>query len=182
AIAAIYTQQALGVGTEESIRLILVVKLTAAVGAFGFGRFQDRLGHRRTLALTLVAWLLALAVLWGGSSRASVCIAANLAGSSLGASQSAGRALEGYLCPRLREAEVFGLWGLAVKLAMILGPLGYGLVSWATGGDHPTAMLATALYFVAGLLVLAGVDVPRGRRAALAASPTGTPEGIGRSA
>ena len=170
AIAAIYTQQALGFSTEDSIRLILVVNLTAAVGAFGFGRIQDRLGHRCTLTITLLAWLLALAVLWAGSSRTAVWIAANLAGISLGASQSAGRALVGYLCPRQREAEVFGLWGLAVKLAMILGPLGYGLVSWATGGDHHTAVLATSLYFIAGLLVLAGVDVPRGRRAALAAS------------
>ena len=172
AIAAIYTQQAMGFSTEDSIRLILVVNLTAAAGAFGFGRVQDRLGHRRTLAITLLAWLLALAVLWAGSSRASVWIAANLAGISLGASQSAGRALVGYLCPRQREAEVFGLWGLAVKLAMILGPLGYGLVSWATGGDHRTAMLATGLYFVAGLAVLAAVDVPRGRRAALANEPS----------
>ena len=168
-IAAIYTQQALGFSTADSIRLILVVNLTAAVGAFGFGRVQDRLGHRRTLVLTLLAWLLALGVLWASESRGAVWIAANLAGLSLGASQSAGRALVGYLCPRRREAEVFGLWGLAVKLAMIVGPLAYGLVSWSTAGDHRTAMLATALFFIAGLVVLAGVDVPRGRRAALAA-------------
>ena len=100
-----------------------------------------------------------------------VWLAANLAGLCLGASQSAGRALVGYLCPREREAEVFGLWGLAVKFSMILGPLSYGLISWAGGGDHRTAMLATALFFVAGLVLLARVDVARGRAAAVNATP-----------
>lgn len=174
-IAAIYTQQALGFDTEDSIRLILVVNLTAAIGAFGFGWLQDRLGHRITLALSLVGWLLALGVLWASEARMYVWIAANLAGLCLGASQSAGRALVGYLCPATREAEVFGLWGMAVKFSMILGPVGYGLVSWLTGGDHRTAMLATGIYFVAGLALLATVDVSRGRRAALAAGIPLTP-------
>ncbi len=168
AIAAIYTTQALGFSTQESILLILLVNLTAAVGAFGFGALQDRLGHRRTLAATLVGWLVAIAVFWAAQDRATVWVGANLAGLCLGASQSAGRALVGYLCPRDREAEIFGLWGLAVKLASILGPLSYGVVNWLAAGDHRIALLTTATAFVAGLLLLARVDVQRGHAAALA--------------
>ena len=167
AIAAIYTQQALGFTTQQSIMLILIVNLTAAVGAFGFGRYQDRIGHRRTLAFTLVAWIGAIALLWWSESRTVVWVAANLVGLCLGASQSAGRAMVGYLCPPSREAEIFGLWGMAVKLSMILGPLSYGLVSWLAGGDHRSAMLATALFFVGGLLLLMRVDVARGHARAV---------------
>ena len=170
-VAAIYTQEALGFTTEDSIKLILVVNVTAAAGALVFGAVQDRLGHVRTLAATLVLWLVAIGLLFISEARSVVWIAANLAGLCLGASQSAGRALVGYLCPREREAEVFGLWGLAVKFSMILGPLSYGLISWAGGGDHRTAMLATALFFVAGLVLLARVDVARGRAAATATAP-----------
>ena len=165
-LAAVYTQQALGFTTEDSIRLILVVNVAAALGAFVFGHLQDRLGHRTTLALTLVGWLIAIGMLAVSSDRAVVWVAANLAGLCLGASQSAGRALVAYLCPDDREGEIFGLWGLAVKLAMIVGTLTYGVVSWATGGDHRTAILANGLFFVAGLALLARVDPERGRAAA----------------
>ena len=165
-LAAVYTQEALGFTTEDSIRLILVVNVAAAIGAFAFGHAQDRLGHRTTLALTLAGWLAAIALLWASESRGVVWIAANVAGLCLGASQSAGRALVAYLCPDEREGEVFGLWGLAVKLAMILGTLTYGLVTWATGGNHRAAILVNGLWFVAGLVLLARVDTERGRIAA----------------
>ena len=85
----------------------------------------------------------------------------------LGASQSAGRALVGYLSPASRRAEFFGLWGLAVKLASILGPITYGAVTWMSGADHRLAMLVTGSFFVLGLLVLLGIDVrPRPARGA----------------
>ena len=31
--------------------------LAAAAGAFGFGHFQDRLGHKLALGLTLLGWI-----------------------------------------------------------------------------------------------------------------------------
>ena len=73
----------------------------------------------------------------------------------------------GYLAPPSRLAEFFGLWGLAVKLASIFGPLTYGLVNWLSGGNHRQAILFTGAYFVIGLLLISGVDVARGRRSAL---------------
>lgn len=163
ALAAIYTQQALGFSVQQSIQLILVVNITAALGALAFGQFQDRIGHRRTLAITLCGWLLAIGMLWISEAGWVIWTAANLVGLCLGASQSAGRAMVGYLCPPQREAEIFGLWGLAVKLASILGLLSYGLVNWFSGGDHRLAILATAGFFVGGLLLLMRVDVARGR-------------------
>jgi UMF1 family MFS transporter len=96
-------------------------------------------------------------------------VAANLVGLCLGSSQSAGRALVGYLSPPGRSAEFFGLWGLAVKLSSILGPITYGLVTWVSGGDHRLAILITGVYFVIGIAIIAGLDVARGRAAALAA-------------
>ena len=166
ALAAIYAEQVLGFTTKDTIALILVVNLTAAAGAFAFGSIQDRLGHVRTLALTLWLWIATTLIAWSASRPGMFWVAANLAGLCLGSSQSAGRALVGYLSPANRRAEFFGLWGLAVKLSSILGPITYGLVSWVTNGDHRLAMVATGGFFVAGLLLLAGIDVPRGRRAA----------------
>lgn len=166
ALAAIYAEQAMGFSTSDTIILIFLVNITAALGALVFGYWQDRVGHVRAIALTLVGWIVMTLLAWGARTPALFWVAANLAGLCLGASQSAGRALVGYLAPAHRHAEFFGLWGLAVKLSSILGPLTYGAVTWLTGGDHRLAILATGTYFVIGLAILAGVDAARGHRAA----------------
>lgn len=166
ALAAIYAEQAMGFETRETIGLIFVVNITAAIGALGFGHVQDRIGHVRALALTLAGWIVMILLAWGADGPAMFWLAANIAGVCLGASQSAGRALVGVLAPADRRGEFFGLWGLAVKFSAIIGPLTYGAVSWLTAGDHRLAILVTGGYFVVGLLLLAGVDAERGRRAA----------------
>ena len=168
ALAAIYAEQALGFTTRETIGLIFVVNVTAAVGAFAFGYLQDRIGHVRALALTLCGWIAMVLLAWSARTPALFWLAANLAGLCLGASQSGGRALVGLLAPAHRHGEFFGLWGLAVKLSAILGPLTYGTVTWLTAGDHRLAILVTGGYFVIGLAILAGVDAERGRRSASA--------------
>jgi UMF1 family MFS transporter len=172
-LAAIYAQQVMGFDTGDTMLLVLVVNITAAAGAFAFGNMQDRLGHIRTIALTLVGWIIMGLVAWLADTRALFWLAANMAGLCLGASQSAGRALVGYFSPGSRRAEFFGLWGLAVKLSSILGPVTYGLVSWISRGDHRLAMLITGIYFVIGLIILIGIDIERGRQTALRAEATG---------
>jgi UMF1 family MFS transporter len=163
ALAAIYAQQAMGFTTKDTIVLVLVVNVTAAAGAFAFGYVQDRLGHVRTIVLTLLAWIAAVVIAWLARGPALFWVAANLVGICLGASQSAGRALVGYLSPPSRTAEFFCLWGLAVKLSAILGPITYGAVNWISGGDHRLALLVTAAYFAVGIAIIATVNVERGR-------------------
>jgi UMF1 family MFS transporter len=167
ALAAVYSQEVMGFTTRDTLTLILVVNVTAAAGAFAFGHLQDRFGHVRTLEITLIGWLAAVVLAWMATSAAMFWIVANLVGICMGSSQSAGRALVGYLSPPARTAEFFGLWGLAVKLSAILGPLTYGVVTWITLGDHRIAMLVTGAFFIVGLVILAGLNVARGRRAAL---------------
>ena len=152
---------------QQTITLILVVNVTAAVGAFGFGYAQDAIGHVRAVAITLVGWIVMVGLAGVSQDRASFWIAANLAGLCMGSSQAAGRAIVGYLAPPARLAEFFGLWGLAVKAASIVGPLTYGAVTWLFAGNHRLAIFATGAYFVVGLLLLRGIDVERGRQHAL---------------
>jgi UMF1 family MFS transporter len=166
-LAAVYAQQAMGFTTQDTIVLILAVNVAAALGAYAFGEVQDRIGHRATVAATLVGWILTVALSWLATTRGSFWVAATLAGICLGSAQSAGRALVGYLSPRNRVGEFFGLWGVAMKLAAILGPITYGLVVWIARGDHRSAILATGVFFLIGLVLLFRVDVPRGHAAAL---------------
>lgn len=170
ALAAIYAQEAMKFTQQQTITLILVVNFAAAAGAFGFGYLQDAIGHVRSMALVLGGWIVMIATAYVAEDAATFWVAALLAGLCMGSSQAAGRAIIGYLAPRTREAEFFGLWGLAVKAASIFGPLTYGAVTWMFAGNHRLGILAVGAYFVIGLVLLSGLDVERGRRAALQAA------------
>jgi UMF1 family MFS transporter len=170
ALAAIYAQEVMHFDTLQTMTLIFAVNITAALGAFLFGYVQDWLGHRRTLALTLIGWL---AMTWIAAASTSVgmfWLAANLAGICMGSSQSAGRAMAGALAPEKRRAEFYGLWILATQLASVIGPLTYGAVIIATGNDHRVSILVTGVFFLAGLLLIAPIDMRRGRQVAEASS------------
>lgn len=166
-LAAIYAEQVMRFATRDTLLLIFVVNITAAIGAVAFGYLQDRIGHVATLALTLAGWIVMVGLAWAAAGPGLFWIAANIAGLCMGASQSAGRAIVGALTPPTRLAEFFGLWGLAVKLSSILGPITYGAASWLSGGNHRMAILITGSYFIGGLLLLANVNIERGRAAAL---------------
>jgi UMF1 family MFS transporter len=168
ALAAIYAQEAMKFTSTQTIELVLVVNVTAAAGAFGFGYLQDAIGHIRAMVLVLCGWIAMIALAYLADGVAMFWVAANLAGLCMGAAQAAGRAIVGYLSPVARTAEFFGLWGLAVKAASIFGPLTYGAVTWIFEGNHRLGILAVGAYFVAGLVLLIGIDVERGRRAATA--------------
>ncbi len=169
ALAAVYAEQVLGFVQTQTMLLIFLVNIASAVGAFGFGYWQDRIGHKRALALTLAGWILMVLLAAAATGAALFWVAAVVAGLCMGSSQSAGRALAGAFAPPQRLGEFFGLWTFAVRLAAIVGPLTYGLVTLATAGNHRLAILATGLFFVAGLVLLLPVDVARGIRAANAA-------------
>ncbi len=165
-LAAVYAQQVMGFETQDTIMLILVVNITAAIGAFLFGQLQDHIGSKRTLVITLLLWVAATILAYFSHERSSFWLVANLVGLALGASQSAGRAMVGLFSPPGRSGEFFGLWGLATKLAAVIGPLVYGTLTSITAGDHRTALLSTTVFFLLGLLALSLVNERRGRQAA----------------
>lgn len=162
-LAAIYAQEVMGFTTTDTLVLVLVVNVTACIGALAFGYVQDAIGKKRALAITLLGWLLMVGFAWFASTPGLFWVAANLAGICMGSSQSAGRALVAYFSPPDRAAEFFGLWGVATRLSAVLGPLTYGVVSWVSGGNHRLAMLITGVFFIVALVVLVRVDEARGR-------------------
>ncbi len=172
ALAAIYAEQVMRFTQQQTMALIFVVNIASAIGAFAFGYAQDRIGHRRALAVTLLAWIAMVLVAGLGTSVTAFWVAATIAGLCMGSSQSCGRAMVGVLAPADRLAEFFGLWSLAVRLASIIGPLTYGAITWATGGNHRLAILCTGAFFVVGLVVLGRIDMARGARAARVSMPS----------
>ena len=141
-VAGVYAQQVLQLSQVETISLLVVVNLSAAAGAFAFGYIQDRFGSKRTIAITLLLWIATTLGAAFIDTTMQLFVIGNMAGVAIGSSQSAGRAMVALFSPGAKAAEFFGLWGMAVKAASIVGPLTYGITNYATGshthrpGDH----------------------------------------------
>ena len=166
ALAAIYAEQVIGFKATETMVLIFVLNVAAALGALAFGHWQDRIGHKLALGLTLLGWIATCLIAAAAQTKGSFWYAAGIAGVCMGSSQSAGRAMAGLFAPVKQSAEFFALWTFATRLASILGPLSYGVITWMTDGNQRIAILSTSLLFVAGLVLLWPVNLQRGRAAA----------------
>lgn len=166
-LAAIYAEQVIGFVQQETMVLIFVLNIAAMVGAFAFGYWQDRLGHKLALGITLVGWVATCIIAAITTTKGGFWYAAAIAGVCMGSSQSSGRAMAGMLAPPAQLAEFFGLWTFATRVASIIGPLSYGAITWMTGGNQRLAIGSTAVLFVIGLVLLIPVNMKRGREAAL---------------
>jgi UMF1 family MFS transporter len=168
--------EVLGFSTTELGVFLIVLNVSAAVGAWGGGFLMDWIGSRRAILLALCGWLLALvlaAFVQGGpdgeapsgAAETFFWIAGNVVGLSMGATFASSRALVGLFSPQDRAGEFFGLWGLFGKLGAIIGPFLFGVTASAFGVR--AAVLSLALPFVLGLVLMRFVDEEEGRRAAL---------------
>ncbi|MGE0350353.1 MFS transporter [Hydrogenophaga sp.] len=166
-LAAIYAEQVIGFVQQETMVLIFVLNIAAALGALAFGYWQDRLGHKLALGITLVGWVATCIIAALTTTKGGFWYAAAIAGVCMGSSQSSGRAMAGMLAPPAQLAEFFGLWTFATRVASIVGPLSYGAITWMTGGNQRLAIGFTAVLFLIGLVLLIPVNVERGRAAAL---------------
>ena len=171
ALAAIYAEQVIGFVQQETMVLIFVLNIAAALGAFAFGYWQDRVGHKLALGMTLLGWVVTCIIAALTTTKGGFWYAAAIAGLCMGSSQSSGRAMAGLFAPPAQLAEFYGLWTFATRLASIIGPLSYGAITWMTDGNQRLAIAFTSVLFLLGLLLLLPVNRARGRAAALAAAP-----------
>ncbi|SJZ35481.1 MFS transporter, UMF1 family [Marinactinospora thermotolerans DSM 45154] len=166
--AAVFADQALGLGQEVQIGTILMVQFVAFGGALLLGAIARRLGTKRTILASLVVWLVVVSaapLLQAGSVPQFVVLAFFIA-IVLGGTQALSRSLFSHLIPRGKEAEYFGLYEISDKGSAFLGSLTLGIALDVTGGDYRTAILSLALFFVIGFAALLAVNIPAAIRAA----------------
>ncbi len=165
--AAGFAVQTLHFSDEESLFLFILVQGSALLGAFLWAKPTDILGPKRVVMLMLVQWSVAVTITYWVEAKPSFFAIAVLAGSGLGAIQSASRAFMSTLIPRGREGDFFGFYALCGKSAAVAGPLLFGYISRATRGNQRLAILSVLIFFVVGALLLSGV-------------PAGGPTGVRR--
>ncbi len=167
AFAGIYAANTLGFTIKELILLFILLQVSSAAGAFAFGWIQDRIGATRTIQIALVLWIVVCTGAYFVQTKGGFWGIALFAGLGIVSLQSASRALVGLFAPVEKSAEFFGFWGLAGKGAYMVGPLIFGEIASRTGSQR-TAMLSTALFFIAGFIGMFFIDERRGHAEAVA--------------
>jgi UMF1 family MFS transporter len=152
--SSVFASQTLGFELRELLLLFLIVQVSALGGAWLWARPTDIRGPRFVVMLTLVQWCLVVVSAYFVQTKAQFWVVAVLAGTGLGAVQSASRALMARLIPRGQEASLFGFYSLCGKTSAVVGPMIFGGISAATGGNQRAAILAVGVMFVVGLVLL----------------------------
>jgi UMF1 family MFS transporter len=159
--ASIFAQQSLNFSLQEIIVLFAVVQGSGVVGSLIFGVVTDKIGPKKTIDINLILWLLVVTAAYFVHTKEMFFAIGIVAGSSLGASQSASRSLMALLTPKEREAEFFGFYdGLCGKASAVIGTFLFGLISYLTNNQR-LSILSVGAFFVVGLILLQRVDDTR---------------------
>jgi len=162
----IYASEEVRLSGGLMILLFLVLQVSAAIGALGFGLLERRIGPKRTVLLTLAWWVVGglgilslrpLSSLLGLDPQHVFLVIGVIAGSGLGATQSSSRAVVGMLSPPDRTSQMFGFWGLFSRVAGILG-MSYGFASDALG-SRQLAIVVILAFFIVGGWLLSAIDL-----------------------
>ncbi len=146
--------------------MILMVQFVAFVGALAFNQVARLIGAQRAVMLALVLWTAVLVAIYVSvRTTAQFFVLGGVVGLILGGSQALSRSLYSRMIPQGQEAEYFSLYEITDKGTSWLCPLIFGLALQFTG-SYRLAILSLIVFFVAGLAVLARVDVARGAREA----------------
>jgi UMF1 family MFS transporter len=165
AFGGIYAAGTFGMSLSEVILFGVVLNLASGLGAFVFGFVDDKIGGKKTIAVTLVALIVATGIAVWAPTRVWFWIAGILIGLFVGPNQSASRSLMGRFVPERHQAEFFGFFAFSGKATSFLGPLLLGFVAQAVGSQR--AGVATVIaFFVVGGILLTTVDERRGVAAA----------------
>ncbi len=178
--AFIYGAQVIHWSKDSLALMFIITQFTAAGGAIVCGLLQDRVGSIRTYIMTLLLWIVAVALIYATNDvtdlinstfdkdyRAETVFLfiGCLAGLGLGATQSAGRAIVGLFSPESKSGEFFGFWGQSSKMSAIVGVLGTGLLQNMVGLQK--AILFTIVLFLLGMIISLLVNEKRGRMMAV---------------
>lgn len=164
-LAALYMDRTLGMPMGDIMVVAVWLNIAAALGAFGLGYVDDRMGAKTAIHISLVLLIAGSALAIAVPTVSAFWIASTLVGLGLGPNQSASRSLLARFAPAGRATEFYGLYALSGKATTWLGPLLFSVVvSWT--GSQRLGLLPILGMLVIGFVLLRGCDEGRGQRVA----------------
>ncbi|GAB4298329.1 MAG: MFS transporter [Ignavibacteriaceae bacterium] len=154
-----YASTTLGFSDTELLIFFLTVQTTAIIGSAALGILADSIGQKKTIVITLLMWLVTVALAYVLYDKTGFYAVGLIAGAAMGSSQSVSRSLMSKLTPPEKKTEFFGFYSFFGKSSAVIGPLVFGLVSFLSGNQR-TAIISVGFFFIVGLIILSKVKDP----------------------
>ena len=161
--------KSLGVPEKQIMMALVVTQIVGVPCALAFGAIAKRVGAKTGIMIGLGAYALICGFAAFMKESWHFWALAIAVGLVQGGTQALSRSIFASMIPKGQSGEFFGFFSTMEKFAGIAGPLLLGLI-WAEGGDPRTGIVALAVFFIVGMILLAKVDVDEGRRAAAGAA------------
>ncbi len=161
--SSLYASAELGMETQQVLLTFLLTQLVAFGGALLFGRIAGAIGAKKTVIGGIAIWLVVVIVGFGlpaGSFTALLGLGAAI-GLVMGGTQALARSMYSQLVPLGRESEYFSFYQAMERGTSWLGTLTFGLVFQFTQ-SYRLALVALAVFFVVGGVLLSRVDMRKG--------------------
>lgn len=159
--ASVFADKVLSMKPAELCQVVLMIQFVATPAAIGVGWIADAVGPKRTLFGCLAIWCaVLLAAFLTTKTWQFWCLGVVLA-LVMGGTQSVSRAIMGSLTPQAKTAEFFGFFNLSCRATSMVGPILFSEVLVHTQNAN-LAILSLLVFIVAGIIVIALVNVRRG--------------------
>jgi UMF1 family MFS transporter len=167
----LYAVKAVGFDKGSEITLFLVLTVPSIFGSYIYGHLVDRIGAKRSLMMTLVLWIVLLAVMIAVPGKNAFWLVGLAIGLNFGGVPTAERPVLLSLVPDVEAGRYFSLMLLSSRAAAVVGPLIWGLTvdglesRLGTAIAYRAAVMTVALMFVIAAWILRGVPERAGPRA-----------------
>ena len=157
----IYAAESFGFTLQEVLIFGIALNVTAGFGAFLMGYLDDLFGGKKTIIISLVGLILAVALAVLTSSKLMLWVSGMVIGVFSGPNQSASRSLMARLVPSDSQAQFFGFYAFSGKFTAFLGPLLFGIVTQWTGSQRWGLSVVLVMLFL-GMLIMLPLDEHKG--------------------
>ena len=166
AFGGIYAAGTFRMAFEEVMIFGIAINVAAGLGAVAFGFFDDKLGGKATILVSIIALAAFSLIAVTASSKELFWVAGMGIGIFAGPNQAASRSLMGRFVPEKHQAEFFGFFAFSGKATAFLGPLLLGTITQHWG--QRAGVGSVLLFFLVGGIMLLAVNERRGIEAARA--------------
>jgi MFS transporter, UMF1 family len=160
-LATVFAKKELGFETEELIKLVLILQLVAAGGAYIFAKVSEKRGNKFALVVMLSIWILITFLAFFIKDKTAFYALGALLGFVQGGIQSLARATYAKLMPvgTKDTTSFYSFYDLTDKLAVIMGTFVFGSIDQIIGIRY--SVLAMGILFVIGIVLILPVKIPR---------------------
>lgn len=155
-VATLYGKSELQLETTSLIVAILIIQLIAIPGAYIISSLSSKIGNLPTLMIVVGLWILLCIAGYFLPVKGAYEFYALGAGVGfvMGGIQSLSRSTYSKLMPETKDTtSFFSFFDITEKIASVIGIFSFGYITELTGSQR-NSVLAVALYFVIGLLLL----------------------------